>query len=509
MPAKRSLNLIKILIGSVIIVLPLVLFSSGFFVSASEKIYPGVKFMGIELGGLNKEEGLAKVAETEKNFRAKRVVLRYHGWSSTLLLDEVGFEINEEAVINEALNAGKHGSIIERWQERKQIEKNGLALELALTFDEEKLAQRLKDLTSGITTEPVEATFKVSADGKVTVVPSRDGIGLDLEKLKKDIAKALYEKDQEVVLSLVPVSASRTTEALESMKINGLLGSYTTYFDAGKVSRTYNISVAARAFDELLVMPGQVVSFNEVVGPRSSEAGYKTAPVIVNDELVDGLGGGVCQVSTTLYNSVLLANLEIKERYNHSIPVSYVPIGRDATVVYDALDFKFSNNTGDYLYIKSYVSGGQITINIYGNTVYKRDVRINSYVTDEIDFNVIYETDPNLPKGTEVVKKEGSKGFLAYTERVVYLNGKEEKRDAQSYSDYNPINKVIAVGTSETLPQVAPSAPESPGGQAKPGTLDRLTGGTDQPTGGASTGSGATNIPSIPGTNPPAGHRAP
>jgi len=147
-------------------------------------------------------------------------------------------------------------------------------LKTAFAFDEDKLVQRLKDLTSEITTEPVEATFKVGAGGKVTVVPSRDGMGLDLEKLKKDIGEALYEKKQEVVLSLAPVSASRTTEALESMNVNGLLGGYTTYFDAGKVSRTYNISVAAQAFDELLVMPGQVVSFNEVVGPRSSEAGF-------------------------------------------------------------------------------------------------------------------------------------------------------------------------------------------------------------------------------------------
>ncbi|MFX4263205.1 VanW family protein [Pelotomaculum propionicicum] len=501
-PAKTS-NIIKIIIVSVIIVLPLVIFSSGFFASSSEKIYSGVEFMGTDLGGLNKEEGMAKLAETEKSFRAKRVALRYHGWSSTLLLNEVGFEINKEAVITEALNAGKQGSIIKRWQDRKQIEKNGLSLQTAFTYDEEKLSQRLKDLTGEITTDPVEATFRVGAGDRVTVVPSQDGMGLDLEKLKKDIVDVLNNRDQEVDLSLVPVSPSRTTAALESMNINGLLGGYTTHFDAGKVSRTYNISVAARAFDELLVMPGQVVSFNEVVGPRSSEAGYKTAPVIVNDELVDGLGGGVCQVSTTLYNSVLMANLEIEERYNHSIPVSYVPIGRDATVVYDALDFKFGNNTGDYLYIKSYLSGGQITINIYGNTAYKRDVRIDSVVTDEINFNVVYETDPNLPKGTEVVKKEGSNGFLAYTERVVFLNGKVEKRDAQSYSDYNPINKVIAVGTSETLPQVAPSKPGTPGGQVIP------PGGQDQPTGGATTGGGSTTIPAIPGANPPAGGRTP
>lgn len=509
MPAKNS-RLVKIIVITfvIIIVLPLFMFSSGFFAAASEKIYPGVEIMGTDLGGLNKEEGLEKLEQIEKDIRATRVVLRYHGWSAAVLLNEVGFELDEEAVITEALNAGKQGSMIDRWQDRKQIERSGRSLHPAFKYDEEKLVRRLKDLTGEITVEPVEATFKIGAGNKISVVPSQDGVDLDLEKLKKDIADALYKKKPEVTLSLVPVSPVRTTAALESMRINGLLGGYTTYFDASKVSRTYNISVAARAFDEVLVMPGQVVSFNEVVGPRSSEAGYKTAPVIVNDELVDGLGGGVCQVSTTLYNSVLLANLEIEERYNHSIPVSYVPIGRDATVVYDALDFKFSNNTGDYLFLKSYVGGGQITINIYGNSIYKRDVRIDSVVTDEINFNVIYETDPNLPKGTELIKKEGANGYLAYTQRVVFHNGKEEKRDALFYSDYNPMNKVIAVGALEVTPQIAPPVSTTPGGQVKP--PGQVPGGSpEQPAGGASTGGGTTTIPAIPGANTPAGGRTP
>ncbi len=180
------------------------------------------------------------------------------------------------------------------------------------------------------------------------------------------------------------------------------------------------------------------------------------------------------------------------------MPVSYVPVGRDATVVYDALDFKFSNNTDDYVYIKSYVGDGQITINMYGNTAYKRDVRIEAYITEELEYNVIYENDPNLPKGTEVVKKEGSNGFMAFTERVVYMNGQEEKRDAQSYSDYSPTNKVIAVGTLEVSPQVAPGAETKPGEED-----DEQDDPSDEPTGGASTGDGITTIPAIPGTKSP------
>lgn len=506
MSVKAS-RIIKIFLISIVIVLPLVLFSSGFFASSSEKVLPGVEIMGTELGGLNREEGITRLADLEKNLRATRVVLFYHGRSWPLLLNEVGFDLNEEAIITEALDAGRQGSLIRRWQDRKQIGRTGRHLQPIFEFDQEKLAARVKELTREITAPPVEASFKIDSSDRVTVIPGQDGIGVDLEKLKKDIVSVLLDGERpEVALNLVPVAPTRTTETLESTGVNGLLGGYTTWFDAGKVSRTYNISVAARAFDELLVMPWQVVSFNEVVGPRSSEAGYKTAPVIINNEFVDGLGGGVCQVSTTLYNSVLLANLEIVERYNHSLPVSYVPIGRDATVVYDGLDFKFRNNTESYLYIKSFVSGGQITIKIYGNTAFKKEVRINSWVTEEIEPKVVYETDPNLPKGEQVVKQEGASGFKAYAERVVLSNGKVEKREALPFSDYSPKNKVVAVGTLEVItPQIAPSKLSPTGGQDKsPGQPagNVTTGNNGDSNAGTVRDGGGKTAPAVPGTTP-------
>ena len=492
MSGKAS-RIIKIFLIAIIIVVPLLLFSSGFFTTSAEKVLPGVEIMGTELGGLNRQEGITKLAELEQTIRATRVVLNYHGRSWPLLLNEVGFDLNLDSIMTEALNAGRQGSLIQRWQDRKQIGRTGRPLKPIFEFDQEKLDSRVKDLTREITVEPEEASFKINSSDRVTVISSKDGTGVDLEALKKDIASVLLEGVKpEVELNLVPVVPVRTTAVLESMGIDGLLGNYTTWFNAGMVSRSYNISVAAKAFDNLLVMPGQVVSFNEIVGPRSSEAGYKIAPVIVNNELVDGIGGGVCQVSTTLYNSVLLANLEIVERTCHSLPVSYVPIGRDATVVDDALDLRFRNNTSDYLYIKSIVAGGQITIKIYGDTASKREVRVNSWVTEEIAPQVVYEADPNLPKGEQVVKQEGASGFKAYAERIVSFNGIQEKREALPYSDYSPQNKVIAVGTLESAPKIAPSKPVSQDGQKTPG----------QPSGGMTTGGRGTTNQTVPGVNP-------
>jgi hypothetical protein len=153
-------------------------------------------------------------------------------------------------------------------------------------------------------------------------------------------------------------------------------------------------------------------------------------------------------------------------------------MGRDATVAYGSLDFKFSNSTADYLYLKTTVQGDYITIKIFGNTAYQRDVTIESEVTDEIAPGVIYENDPNLPSGTQVVKKEGATGYRAYMERIVYLNGKEEKRYAPIYSSYNAKNTVIAVGTGETTPKIAPSGTKTPSGTTTPGGAAKPTGGT-------------------------------
>jgi len=462
----KSTRLVFYFLAAAVIIIPLFFLGSGFFSPASEKVLPGIEVMGIRLEGLNKSEGMAKLGELEKSIQSSAVKLCYRDKSWLLLLSEVGFDLDEGAVMDAALNAGRSGSLFQQWKERKQIKQKGKVILPVVSFDEEKLYQRVKELTRGVTVEPVDANFKIDSKDNVTVVPGKDGTGVDMKKLKDDLIEVILEaKKPEVELALITVPPARSTALLESMEINGLLAAYATRFDPAKVSRTYNISVAARAFDEKLVRPGHEVSFNKVVGPRSSEAGYKNAPVIINNVFVEGLGGGVCQVSTTLYNCVLLAGLEVVERYNHSLPVSYVPIGRDATVVYDALDFKFRNNTGSYIYIKSFVTGGMVGFKIYGNTSYKRDVTVNTWITREIEPEVVYENDPSLPKGEQVVKQEGAKGYHVSAERIFSLNGVVEKRENLPPSEYSPVNKVIAVGTLEqVLPQIAPSTPPPPAG---------------------------------------------
>ncbi len=457
--SQKTVHRAKLIIKIFIIIVPLVFFSFGFFAPGSERILTGIMVMGTDLSGLDRSEGMLKLAELERDLQSTRLVLLYQDRAWPLLLSEAGFDLNEEAILEEAISTGRQGSLIRRWQDRKQIKNSGCSIYPHYQIDHDKLSRRVSDLTSEITVEPVNASFEIIYGDKVAVVPSKDGVGVDIEKLKNDIEVVLIEGHKpELTLSLITIAPLRTTAVVERMGVTGLLASYTTVFDPAKVSRSYNINVAARAFDELLVRPGHMVSFNEVVGPRSFEAGYKTAPVIINDEFVDGIGGGVCQVSTTLYNCILLADLQVVERYNHSLPVGYVPIGLDATVVYNNLDLKFCNNTDSYLYLKTTVKNGQVSFNIYGDAANKRDVLVNIRVVEEIEPTVVYETDPNLPKGEEIIKQQGASGYKSAAERVVSLNGVVMHKEELPSSYYSPVNKIIAVGTmTQNLPQIAPS----------------------------------------------------
>lgn len=464
-----------------------VFLSLGFFNPAAEKVLPGVRVMGIDLDGLNMPKGLAQLEELEKKLRVEEVTLSYQEQSWPLLLSEAGLDLDEEWIMEEALRSGREGNVIQRLKDRKQLRQSGVAIDPAINFDQDRLKQRTDEFTKGIVDEPLDANFVIDGNDAVSIRPGKDGTAVDMEKLVGDLTEVIVEsKNPQVELAMINVAPARSAEMLQSTGINGLLAGYYTRFDSSKTSRTYNVNVAAGAFDELLVLPGHNVSFNEVVGPRSSEAGYKNAPVIVDNEFVDGLGGGVCQVSTTLYNCVLLAGLEVVERTCHSLPVSYVPIGRDATVVYGAIDFSFCNNTDDYIYVKSFVSGGQLGIKIYGNTAHKKDVQVNSWVTQEIEPRVIYEDDPNLPKGEEVVKQEGSKGFRVSGERLFLVNGAVENRESLYSSEYSSVNKIVAVGTLEqVLPQIAPSVlPSDTGRTNNNATVPQSPEKTNQPSDG-------------------------
>ncbi|MGQ9531407.1 MAG: VanW family protein [Desulfotomaculales bacterium] len=432
------------------------------------RVLAGVTAGGLDLAGMTLPEGLSRLQQLEESLRRETVTLVYGEHRRSFELAQLDLRLDRTAVMEQALAAGRTGFFPAWYGQRQNLARSGLNIPLRFRIDRERLATLLT-VDPAFYRPAVDARWFIGPGDTVVVVPSREGWRVDADRLERDLFDALNRGCRAPVLgvTLEPVPPRRTTAEVRSLGLSGLLASYTTRFDPEQTNRTYNIAVAADALNGLLVPPGQVVSFNEIVGPRSQEAGYKDAPVILNNALVTGVGGGVCQVSSTLYTCVLLAGLEVLERSNHSLPVDYVPLGLDATVVYGYLDLKFRNNTGSYLYLTTRVTGDTLTVKIYGNASKRKNIRVHSWIEEEIPHGEIEEPDPHLERGRVVVKQEGARGYRVAAERLTEEGG-GWRRERLPASYYPPVDRVVAVGTREPGPTLAPPAatvpPEAPPG---------------------------------------------
>lgn len=414
----------------------------------ANKILPGVYLMDLNLSNMDRHQALRAVQQLQ-NRLSQPVTLKYQDMQWTLPLKRIGLKLDARAEVQRAMDIGRYGSPWRKFVERRQAHR-GIHLKPQIYIDTNLLEQVVAEATEAIILPPRDAGLVINADDSVEVSPGHAGRLVDVDKLRQDLIHNLLQGNREPIeLKLIEVAPGHSTEEVKAMGVDTLLGSYSTHFDPNMVNRTYNISVAAAALDGLTISPHEVVSFNDVVGPRSTEAGYKSAPVIINNELVDDFGGGVCQVSTTLYNAVLLSNLEIVERTNHSIPIQYVPIGRDATVVFDAVDFKFRNNTDYWLYIQSYVSDNTLYIKIFGNSRYKREVVVRSWIEETYNPETVIEKDYSIKAGDRVVKQKGMPGYRVAAERVVMQDGRVIKTEKLPSSIYKARNEIISEGMAE------------------------------------------------------------
>ncbi|OAT81442.1 VanW family protein [Desulfotomaculum copahuensis] len=482
-------------------------FAYAYAARGQERVLEGVQLPGVNLQGLTREQGMQALSAFENRITGSSVRMIYRKRDWQLAPQKIDLRLDKNAIMDAALKAGRDVPWWERWARRRQIVRDGFDVPLVFYLNRDKFYGQLDALGKELTgTPPRDAAFRVRADDSIEIIPGRAGMEIDKKRACQDLMAALRAgRPPEINLSLVRVPPRVDTGTVEAMGLKGLLASFSTRFDSSYTERAYNIKVAAAALDGLLVPPGQEVSFNKVVGPRSTEAGYKNAKVIVNNKLVDGPGGGVCQVSTTLYNTVLLANLQILDRTNHSLPVAYVPMGRDATVSYGYIDFRFRNDTESYIYLRSIVNGGEITFKIYGNTAYRVPVEIHTDVTSVQEPGVLREPDPALKKGEQVVKQKGARGYTVAAERITWENGRR-RVETLPVSKYDPVREIVAVGTAQ--PSSNPVVPPPPKQQPPPGSgRDNGPGGTTaHPDGGTQQGQGTSgNAGGTPPGQPPGG----
>ncbi len=221
-------------------------------------------------------------------------------------------------------------------------------------------------LASTINSKPQNADFVITEGGRVVIKPSARGRAMDVPRTAKNLyAAALRTERRSATIVVGTKEPSRTTAEARRMGITGLVGGYTTIY-GGDANRIHNVQLVSNLIDHTLIPPGQVFSFNATTGERNASKGFREAPVIINGELQTGLGGGVCQVSTTVFNAAYEAGLDITERTNHALYISHYPQGRDATVNYPDLDLKFVNDTGRWLLLRTFVGSSSLTVNLYG-----------------------------------------------------------------------------------------------------------------------------------------------
>lgn len=501
------------------------------------KIVNGVKIEGIDVSGLSREEAKAKFESVYNEKKQKDILLKYKDYDATINPELIDASYDINSAVDEAISLGKDSNIIinnynilfaiigqknikinmtiNEEETNKTIDSIGSNIPGAvvepdyyreddkliitkgkegLKIDNEKLIQKiknnLKDINSKenyieipvITKKPEqidiekihEEVYKEVQDAyytkdPFTIHPEVEGVDFNVEE-----AKALLQEDKEQYeIQLSITKPNVTTSQIGSEAFPNLLSTYSTKYDGGNIDRTTNLRIACQKINDKVILPGETFSYNKTLGERTSAAGYKYAKVYENGEVVDGIGGGICQISSTLYNSVLMANMEVTERRNHQFITSYTPAGRDATVVYGLTDFKFKNTRNYAVKIKASCSNGIATISIYGiKEENEYTVSFSTKTISTIPYTVKYVNDSTLAAGTEKVKQAGANGMITETYIIKSLNGKVVSSKLLSKDTYNAMQRIIARGTKGTTNNTTsngnnntstkPSTPTSP-----------------------------------------------
>lgn len=274
--------------------------------------------------------------------------------------------------------------------------------------------------------------------------------GLDFNISMEEAKKIVKEEKEEYEIPLKITKPKVRTKDLGDKIFKQTLSKYTTIYDAGNTSRASNIALACKTINETIIQPGETFSYNKVLGNTTKEKGYKLGGAYVGGKVVQAYGGGICQVSTTLYNSVLYANLEIVERYNHSYAVSYVPAGRDATVSYGGKDFKFKNNRNYPIKIVANAKNGVVNISLKGIKEDKEyDIEISSSVLSTTPFETTYQDNNTLAEGKQKIIQKGHNGYKSKAYKIVKYNGKVISKTLLSSDTYKPMNRIIEKGTKK------------------------------------------------------------
>ncbi len=356
-------NKIPIIASTLLVVTGITAAAVSNSVAEGDNIVTGVNFEGHPLAGMN-APAAKSFLQSEAAKKMQPLTFQYGNESFSITPEEIGLTPQIDKAVSEAQSYGRGGTLLENLGSQVNAISMKPQIALTATYNEELLNQKISEIASKVDTQPVNAVVNLNGEN-IEKVPGVIGKKLDQAKLAESLKEPLQTlnlANGAIPLEPEEIQPFITTEDIS--QIDTVLGEYTTYYYPG--NRGDNIWLAANSISDKIVKTGWEFSFNDTVGLRSYANGYKSAPVILNGKSVDDAGGGVCQVSSTLYNAVLLSGLTPTERTPHFFPSSYISAGRDATVADEQIDFKFRNDFNHPVYIKTFANGYDLTVCILG-----------------------------------------------------------------------------------------------------------------------------------------------
>ncbi len=316
-------------------------------------------------------------------------------------------------------------------------------IELKVELTEPKTLE-LEALYAELTQPIVDATYSM-VDGKVVVIPEKGGITVDKGLLKS----ALESGEQRCTITVDVPSYQATAKELEALLFRDVIGKYSSDFYTSSQARAANVELTASRINGYILMPGDVFSYDKTVGRRTIENGYKVAGVYVGNRTESGVGGGICQTSSTLYSAVLYANLEIVQRTSHSLPISYVPAGMDATIAEGYIDFQFKNNTSYPIKIRATAQNRRLTCELLGVKEPDMQVEIVNSTTAVLEPEYEIIENAEIPAGYKKIISKGAKGYRVASKRIVKSKGVVVKEERLTGSTYRATNTQVEVNPAD------------------------------------------------------------
>jgi len=418
---------------------------------AEDTVWNNISIDEMDVSGMKDTELKAMLEQKQTEFAASSVVLKAEEASVEVLLSELGFTIaNADELVEQAVSYAKEGNLLSRYMTVKDLEETPVKFEMKYKVDPDLVKQvidaKIPELENGAKDATIERK-----NGTFVITDEENGITVDpvasVTAIETFFQETWDKTGGEIELAITVEEPELTRETLEQVK--DVLGTFTTYAGGTGSNRVKNIQTGVKLINGALVMPGEVFSADMAMRPYTAENGFAEAGAYLNGKVIQSMGGGICQVSSTLYNAVILAELGVEQRQPHSMLVDYVKPSMDAAIAGDVKDMKLKN-TSDYpIYIEGYVSGGYVTFTIYGKETRpeNRSIKFISETLSSKNGGKKFEASGD-ELGKIVKTSSAHTGMEARLWKVVYENGTEVSREIFNKSSYMASPAYYTVGTA-------------------------------------------------------------